>query len=429
MGSIWKFPYELGSNGGGGFLLVYLLGLAIVVMPLMLAEFALGRRGGADPVTSIAAIAAASRRCVHWRVIGVLGILTGFLILSYYSVIGGWTLGYAIDTLTRGMPGADPAAVQARFDLFLSDPVQMAAFHAAFMAATALIVSRGIAGGIELAARILMPVLVVIMIGLAIYASIAGDLGATLRYLLRPDWSRLTGAAVLDALGLGFFSIGVGLGLMLTFAAYSAKDVDLREVAIASVVGDTLISLLAGLAVFPIVFANGLNPASGPGLVFVTLPIAFAGMPFGGVAAIAFYLLLFVAALASAISVLELCVAMLIRRLGWSRKRATMLAALSCYIAGLGSVLSFNRWSNWHPLEPLGIFRDATLYDILDWLTSNAMLPAGGLLIALFAGWVAAPGLLADELRLGARATSLLRWLLRWLVPAAILIIVIAGLG
>lgn len=426
IGSIWKFPYEVGANGGSTFVLLYVIGLALVVVPLMLAEFAIGRRGRADPSGSIAALAQAAGSSRRWAAAGVLGVLTGYLILSFYSVIGGWTLGYAVDTVLNGLPEADPQAVAARFDAFLASPWQMLGWHALFMVAAAAVVARGVEKGIETAVKVLMPLLAALMLVLAAYSIVEGDLASTLRFLFEPDLRHLSARTALEALGLGFFSIGVGLGMMITYAAYSGTEISLRQVALASVVADTLISLLAGLAVFPIVFAHGLDPASGPGLVFVTLPLAFADMPFGTAGAIAFFLLLCVAALASAISLLELIVSLLMRRLKWRRKAAVAITASTCFVAGIATVLSFNAWADWRPLASLGIASSATFFELLDQLTSNLMLPLGGLAIALFAGWAAPQRMLAEELRLGPIGARALRVTLRYLAPLGIVAVTVS---
>lgn len=420
IGSIWKFPYEVGANGGGAFLLFYFIGLVLVVVPLMLAEFALGRLGRADAAGSLAAVARASGVSPRWAWAGGLGVLTGFLILSFYSVIGGWTIGYAVETAIDGLPGVEPQAVRERFEAFLASPLELAAWHALFMGATALIVARGVASGIEAASMVLMPLLLALMLLLAGYAIVEGDLAATLAFMFRIDPSHLNAATALDALGLGFFSIGVGLGLMITYAAYAGEGISLRQVALSSVIADTLISFLAGFAVFPIVFAHGLDPASGPGLVFVTLPLAFARMPLGTVAAVAFFVLLFVAALASSISSLELVQAWLARRTGWSRSRAALLAGGACWLAGLATVFSFNLWSDWRPLRTVAGFEQASFFDLLDWTTSNLMLPAGGFALALFAGWAASWERIVHALDLGPRGAALLRLTLRWLAPLGI---------
>lgn len=420
IGSIWKFPYEVGANGGGAFLLFYFIGLVLVVVPLMLAELALGRLGRADAAGSLAAVARASGVSPRWAWAGGLGVLTGFLILSFYSVIGGWTIGYAVETAMVGLLGVEPQAVRERFEAFLASPLELAGWHALFMGATALIVARGVASGIEAASMVLMPLLLALMLLLAGYAIVEGDLAATLAFLFRIDPGHLNAATALDALGLGFFSIGVGLGLMITYAAYAGEGISLRQVASSSVIADTLISFLAGFAVFPIVFAHGLDPASGPGLVFVTLPLAFARMPLGTVAAVAFFVLLFVAALASSISSLELVQAWLARRTGWSRSSAALLAGGACWLAGLATVFSFNLWSGWRPLGMVAGFEQASFFDLLDWITSNLMLPAGGFALALFAGWAASWERIVHALQLGPRGAALLRLTLRWLAPLGI---------
>lgn len=410
LGSIWKFPYEVGTNGGAAFVLFYLGGLALAVVPLMLVEFAIGRRGRGDAAASIAAVAAAYGAGKPWAWVGVLGIVAGLLILSFYSVIGGWTIAYAVETALDGLAGAEARAVQARYDALLGSPARLILYHALFMAIAAAIVGRGIGGGIEAACKVLMPVLVALLVALAGYSAVHGDLAATARFLLRLDPAQVSARAMLEALGLGLFSIGVGMGLMITYAAYAGADIDLRQAAIATVLADTAISLVSGLAVFPIVFAHGLDPAGGPGLVFVSVPLAFARMPLGTAAAFAFFVLLFVAALASAISMLELAVAALTRSFGWPRARASAVTAAACFVAGLATVFSFNLWSGWR----------ATPFEILDYATSNVLLPAGAFLLAVLSGWVLPASLLAEELRLTPAGAARLRWVLRYVAPAGI---------
>ena len=420
LGSIWKFPYEVGANGGTAFVFFYIAGLIFIVVPLMFAEFAIGRRGRGDASASIEAVAAEHNRGRLWALAGILGVITGFLILSFYSVIGGWTIAYVIDTALNGLGAPDAVAAQARFDALLASPARLIVFHALFMLACGAVVMRGVGSGIEAASKLLMPILILLMILLAAYSAIEGDLKATLRFLFQFDLTHFTARAAIEALGLGFFSIGVGLSLMITYAAYAPEGVSLKEVAIVSAVADTAISFLAGFAVFPIVFSHGLDPASGAGLVFVTLPIAFADMPFGGIAAVAFFVLLLVAALASAISMLELTVATLRRRLGWSRSRASLIAAGTCFAAGLASLFSFNIWSGWHPLAAVPGFAQATIFDLLDELTSNIMLPLGGFALAIFAGWALPPRILDQELSLSRTGALWLHRLLRYVVPTGI---------
>ena len=419
VGSIWKFPYEVGANGGGAFVLVYLVGIVIVVVPMMLAEFAIGNRGRGDAASSMEAVAAERSVTTRWRVVGLLGALTAFLILSFYAVVGGWTLTYAYDTAGRGLP-PDPTSVAERFDSFLASPGRMALFQAVFLVLVALVVLRGVQRGIETSMKILMPVLVVLLVALAVYSMRNGDAGETLRFLFVPDFGDLSAKGVLDALGLGFFSIGVGLGILITYAAYSPVDADLKTVAVTSVAADTAVSIVAGLAVFPVVFANGLDAASGPGLVFESLPIAFGTMPAGRLVATAFFLLLAIAALGSAISLLEAVVAVLDRRLRWSRPKAVLVATVSCFVVGLGTVFSFNRWDDVHPLGEIGRYSTHTIYDLLDDATSQFMLPLGGLALAVFTGWVLSDRVIGEELALDGWALAGLRWTLRVVAPVAV---------
>ena len=420
LGSIWKFPYEVGANGGSAFILFYLLGLALIVLPLLLLEFVVGRRGRSDASASLRAVALAVGASPAWGAAGLLGITAAALILSFYSVIGGWSLAYLVTTPAAGLPGAEAQQVQARFDQLMASPLRMAAYHTAFMTATAVIVARGIVGGIERACSILMPLMAVLVLVLAAYAVTAGDAGAAVRFLFRPDWAQVSPKVALEALGLGFFSIGVGLAVMITYAAHADTRVSLPQVALVSIAADTAISLASGFAIFPIVFAHGLNPSFGPGLMFVSLPLAFAQLPFGTAAATAFFLLLALAALASAISLLEMPVALLQRRFGLTRPAATTGAASACWALGLATVLSFNLWAGWYPLAGIPYFATSSLFDLLDYLTSNLMLPLAGFALAIFGGWVAPARLIAEELRLGSTATRLLRWLLRYLAPTAI---------
>jgi NSS family neurotransmitter:Na+ symporter len=419
IGSIWKFPYEVGANGGGAFVLMYLLGLALVVVPMMLAEFAIGRRGRADAATSLAVAAASEGRSTRWRAIGWFGAATSFLILSFYAVIGGWATSYAVETLRHGLPSG-AADVNDEFASLLASPGRMIAFQAVFLGAVAVVVHRGVQRGIETAMKVLMPVLAVLLAALAIYSMSTGAAREALRFLFVPDFGDLGARGILDALGLGFFSIGVGLGILLTYAAYSPPAVGLKAAAVASVAGDTVVSLLAGLAIFPVVFAKGVDPASGPGLAFVSLPLAFDPMPGGRWAAVAFFTMLSIAALGSAISMLEAVVAVLDRRLGWSRRRTAAVAACTCFVVGLATVLSFNEWRDVHPLGSIDRFTDATIYDLLDDLTSQVLLPLGGLGLAVFAAWVMPVRLLGEGLGLRGVPLQGLRFTLRFVAPGLI---------
>jgi len=426
LGSIWKFPYEVGENGGGGFLLFYVLGLLLVVVPLMLAEFAIGRAGRGDAAASVFRLAEAAGRSRRWGLVGLLGVVTGFIVLTYYAVIAAITMAYIPIALGGGLSEASKESAAAVFAAVTGNPWTLAAWQAAFLALCALIAARGIEHGLEVACKILMPLLLALMLLLVGYALREGDVGATLRFLFTLSAEGLTPRAALEALGLGFFSIGVGMGLMITYAAYAGAQFNLRRISLITVLGDTLISILAGLAIFPIVFARGLDPAEGPALMFVTLPLAFAELPFASLVAAAFFLLLFVAALASAMSMVELATAPLLRWTGFGRGRLAFGVAGAAWIAGLPTLLSFSSWAGLRPLAGVPGFAEANLYDVIDGLASNLLLPLSGILLAVFAGWFLSRRILSTEL--GEAWSGSLRFLLRYLVPFLILSFVIGGL-
>jgi neurotransmitter:Na+ symporter, NSS family len=420
LGSIWKFPYEVGTNGGGSFVICYIIGLILIVLPLMFCELAIGRRGRSDAIQSVAAVAAAAHASRWWALFALLGVITGVLILSFYSVIGGWALAYLIETILQGLPSQDAVGAKARFDALLSSPATLLLYHLIFMAMTVAIVARGVSKGIERASRVLMPTLIVLLVVLASYSLARGGFRPTWNYLFAFDLSKITPKIALEALGLGFFSIGVGLSIMIAYAAYADRSIDLRQVATVTLVSDTAVSFLAAFAIFPIVFAENLDPSSGPGLVFITLPLAFSHMPLGTTASIAFFALLLVAAIGSAISFLELATTPLQHGLKCSRRTASIVCGIFCWTLGIATALSFNVWAEWFPLSFIPGFARATWFDLLDHLTSNVLLPLGGFGIAVFVGWAVPRTMIADELGLGGVRLNVLYVLLRYVVPVGI---------
>jgi NSS family neurotransmitter:Na+ symporter len=412
LGSIWKFPYEVGENGGGGFFLFYMLGLALVVFPLLLAEFVIGRRGRGDAAESLRRVAVEAARSPGWRIIGLVGIASGFIILSYYAVIAGMTMAYVPHALIAGFAGADAARTAADYAALTGSPLTLGLWQSAFLAIACAVVARGVRRGIQAASAILMPLLGLLMVALVIYAAIEGDVARAEAFLFSVRIAELSPRAALEALGLGFFSIGVGMGLMITYAAYAGETFNLGRAAVATLAGDTAISLLAGFAIFPIVFAEGLDPAGGASLMFLTLPLAFGALPFGDLVAASFFVLLFIAALASAISLIEVAVAPLIRATALSRRNAAILVGIGAWLLGLPSLLSFNLWAE------VRLFQELTIFDTVDGFASNLLLPASGLALSLFAGWCVPAPLYRTELARAPRIFSApLRFLLRWVVP------------
>ena len=429
LGNIWKFPYMAGAHGGSAFVLVYLLSIALIALPILVAEIALGRMGRQSPPHALGIVARRHGRSSAWSLVGWLGLLAAYLIATYYSVIAGWTMVYVYRSAAGDLVGIDSRTATAAFDALLASPVQMTAWHGGFMLITAAILTRGLKHGIEKTVMVLMPALFILLLVLVVYSAIEGDMPAALRFLFQFDLAAIDGKVVLMAIGQAFFSIGVAMGLMLGFGAYLNERISIARSAVIIVGADTLVAVLAGVAIFPIVFANGLNPSEGPGLVFVSLPIAFAQMTGGLVFGTLFFLLLWVAALTSMIGVLEPMVCWLVEASGLGRRPAAGIVCASIFVLGLGTVFSFNLWSQWHPLGFLERFSSASLFAVLDYLTANVMMPLGGLLLALFAGWILPRAEMATQSGITSRGLfSAWYQLLRWLVPPAIVAIFVSNL-
>lgn len=418
LGSIWKFPYIVGANGGGAFVLVYLGFVAAVGVPLMVAELALGRRGGPSVVRTFGALAAGRFAGRRWNLLGWTAALAAFVILSFYSVVAGWALAYAVRAPLEGFAGVTAASAGARFDDLLADPAQMIGWHALILAATVWTVARGVRGGIERAVLWLTPALAVLMLVLAVYACVVGDFRAGLDFLFRPDFSALTSAGVLSAAGHAFFTLSLGMGALIAYGGYLAAEVSTPRTAALVAASDTVCSLAAGLAIFPIVFQFGLDPAEGPGLVFVTLPVAFGAMAGGAVFGALFFVLLVVAALASAVSLLEPLVAATARDEAGRRIWAVRLGA-AAWCLGLVSVFSFNIWSD----VRMGA-SGRTLFDALNFLTAELALPLVGIGVAIFVGWVAPKSFLRGEF-VSEGVYRLCRLLVRFVAPVVVAFVLV----
>lgn len=416
LGSIWKFPYIVGVNGGGAFVLVYLAFVAAVGIPLMIAELSLGRHGGPSVVRTLAALVPHRRSARAWNAVGWLSAIAAFVILSFYSVVAGWALAYAVKAPLGGLAGLDATASAALFDSLLADPAQMIAWHSAVIAATIAIVARGIQGGIEKATLWLMPLLCALMVALAVYACIVGDAARGFAFMFEPDFAALTPSGVLAAAGHAFFTLSLGMGAMIAYGGYLGNDVSVPRTAAAVAISDTVCSLAAGLAIFPIVFGFGLDPAEGPGLVFVSLPVAFAAMPGGALFGTLFFALLVIAALVSAVSLLEPLVAASTRSED-GRGAATWRLGAAAWALGLVSVLSFNLWSD----VRLGA-QGMTLFDALNFLTAELALPLAGIATAVFVGWTVAGDRLRGDFA-SAAGFRLWRLLMRYVAPAVVALV------
>lgn len=419
LGNIWKFPYITGENGGGAFVLVYLACIAIIGLPLMMSEVMLGRRGRKSPIGTMEVVAAAEKGSKNWIGVGLMATLTAFIILSFYSVIAGWTMPYIISAVTGGFNDIDAERSGDLFGQLLASPGQLLLWHSIFMGLTVWVSAGGVRHGVERAVTKLMPALFILLIVLVGYASTTGHFGEALRFLFKPDFSALTAEGVLIALGHAFFTLSLASGAMMAYGAYLPQKVSIARTAIVVAVMDTGVALLAGLAIFPVVFAHGLAASEGPGLIFVTLPVAFGQMPGGGFFASLFFVLLLFAAWTSSISMLESLVSYLNEK-GVSRVKAAIGGGLAAWLLGITTVLSLNLWSDFTPLDSWARFEGKTLFDLYDYLTANIMMPLGALLIALFVGWKMKPEHSQTELGAWHRL-----WfpIVRYVTPLALLIV------
>jgi neurotransmitter:Na+ symporter, NSS family len=428
LGNVWKFPYITGENGGGAFVLVYLACIAIIGLPIMMAEVMMGRRGRQSPINSMRRLAAEAGRSRRWAAVGWFGITAAFLILSFYSVIGGWAVAYVFQAGQGAFGGASAEAISGLFSGLLADPWTLLAWHGAFMVLTILVVARGVSGGLEKATSFMMPALFVILLILVGYAMTTGRFGDGFSFLFSPDFSKLSVGGVLTALGHAFFTLSLGMGVMMAYGSYVPPGISVAKTAVAVAAMDTAVALLAGLAIFPIVFANGLEASAGPGLVFKTLPLAFGQMPFGTVFGTLFFVLLVFAAWTSSISLLEPLVEWLEEHRGINRIAAAVGGGFAAWLLGVASVLSFNLWADVAPLGMFEAFAGKTIFDLLDYLTANIMLPLGGLAVALFAGWTMTGAATRDELRMGEAGYRVWRFLIRYVSPVAVATVFIYNL-
>jgi NSS family neurotransmitter:Na+ symporter len=425
LGNIWKFPYITGENGGGAFVLVYLVCVAVIGIPIMMSEVMLGRRGRQSPINTMRTLAEEEGHSRLWGLLGWMGVLAGFLILSYYSVIAGWALAYVFRTAGGVFNGATADAVDAVFAGLVSDPERLLAWHTIFMGMTMIVVARGVAAGLESAVRLLMPALFVLLILLVGYAMSQGHFMEGVRFLLEPDFSKLSGKAVLMAMGQAFFSLSLGMGAIMIYGSYLPRDASIARTSITVAVADTLVAVIAGLAIFPIVFAHGLPATQGPGLIFKTLPIAFGHMPGGALFGTLFFVLLVFAAWTSAISLVEPAVAWLVENHGFTRVHATVSAGAVIWTIGLGTIFSFSIWSG-----PEYTLFGKTFFDLVDFLTANIMLPLGGLLIAVFAAWLMSERSVRDELAMGeGPGYRIWYFLVRYVTPLGVVLVFLNVIG
>ena len=417
LGNVWKFPYITGENGGGAFVLVYLLCITVIGIPVMMAEILIGRRGRRNPASAMTLLAVESGRSPNWGFIGYITICAGFLILSYYSVIAGWALDYIFQSAAGHFSYASAAQIDNLFTQLVQSPLQLIMWHSIIIGTTVLVVARGLEKGLERAVRFMFPAMLLLLFVLLLYAISSGHFWQGFSFLFKPDFSKLTSQGSLAAMGHAFFTLSIATGTIMMYGAYVPRNASIAKAAIAIAIADTSVALIAGLVIFPIVFADQLSPGQGPGLLFKTLPLAFGHIPYGTLFGTLFFVMLVFAALTSAISLLEPTVAWLIERFHLSRARATFLSGCVIWLLGLGTVFSFNIGSE---IKWLGL----DFFNLLDYLTANIMLPIGGLLVAIFTAWRMKQLHILDELQVDhGFLFKAWRFTMRFITPLAIFMV------
>ena len=423
LGNIWKFPYITGENGGAAFILIYLLFASIIGLPVMISEFIMGRRSNAASVGAFKRLAPAT----PWFLTGISGVLVAFLIMSYYTSVAGWVYAYIFKSAAGGLLTTDPKVSEQVFTSFITGVWSPLIWQWIVLIITGTIILAGVKNGIERMTKTLLPVLFLLLIICVIRAVTLPGASEGIAFLFKPDFSKITGVTILAAMGLAFFKLSVGMGVMTTYGSYIGKNESLFGTAVKVMLADTCVSLLAGLAIFPAVFAFGFSPEQGPKLLFMTIPMVFNSMPLGSFFLTIFFVLASVAATGAMISLYNVPVAFLTEELGWSRKGATVVTGLLMALVGSTATLSNNLMAN---VQVFGM----TMFDFYGYVTDNIMMPLTGLVIAMFVAWRMSKYEVADELSNGGSLNngSLVKFYLfavRFVAPAAIIIVLLNGLG
>ncbi len=422
LGNIWRFPYVAGENGGAAFVLVYLACAIGIGVPILMAELLIGRRGSGSPPYAMAEAAAQSGRTRQWRWVGGMGLLAAFTIEVVYAGVVGWVLWYLFKALVSGFSGMDAGSAAEEFGGVLGNTPGMLFWTLVGLGITGLIIYAGVKDGIERAVSVMMPVMFLLLAVLAGYNVFTAGFGDAMRWLFTPDFSKIGPTTVLAAIGQAFFSIGVAMGGMMTYGAYLPREISIARSVLIIVFADTLVALLSGLVIFPVVFSYGLDPAAGAGLIFQTMPVAFAQMPGGHLFSVLFFVMLSVAGITSMVGLVESVNSWLEDRFGLSRHHSTLLVVGGVVSLSIFSILSYN------VLGDLQLLAGRNFNDVLDYFSNQILLPLGGLLIAVFAGWSLSKRISRDELyTLSDSQFELWFFFIRYIVPVAVAIIFVMG--
>ena len=430
LGNIWRFPYIVGENGGGAFVVVYLLSIICLGLPALIATIMIGRRGQQSPINCFDVIVVKEKLSKNWVYLGWLLVLSAYLLLTFFSVVASWTFDYLIKSIRGAFHCLDAASSSAMFNKLKSSPLRLALWHGLFMSLTLIVVARGIRHGIERAVKIMMPLLFFLLLLLVVYSLLAGDGAAAVNFLFKPDFSKINAHVILLAVGQAFISLSVGGAGMLVYGAYLGKNISIPRSSVVIATADTLVALTTGLIIFPIVFAYGLKVGAGPGLIFVTLPIAFGQMPGGVLFGVMFFILLLLASLSSAFSMFEPVVAWLEEHHNIPRKWAALMTGAIGWFIGLATVFSFNIWSDIRPLGFIPKFQDMSIFRTLEYVITSISVPMGTFLVAIFVGWIVTEKLRKEEYGDPDSVWyKIWSFLIRFIAPISILAIFIFNLG
>jgi NSS family neurotransmitter:Na+ symporter len=428
LGNIWRFPFVTGENGGSAFLIIYLVCALVIGLPLLITELSIGRRGRRSPSGSIIAVAEESGFSSRWGAVGTLAVFCLFMILTYYTVISGWTLDYIVRSVDGSFDGISKDQSLSAFDSLMANPVRLIFWNTVVHVCIFLIVRRGVQGGIEKAVKVLMPILFLTLLVMVVYGFVEGDMKAAAKFLMEPDFSKVDAATVMKAIGQAFFSIGIGMGALIAFGAYLPTEYSIPKAATGIIFADTGVAILAGFVIFPLVFAFGLEPSGGPGLTFVTLPVTFGQMTGGQLFGSLFFVLLFAAALSSCIGCGEGVAFWIMERFSINRERSILYTTAAAWFVGLATIFSLGDWSEFYPLDFVPAMSGMNIFGAIDFLAANILLLVGALFLSVFFGWFV-PKQIKQE-AIGVADSGLFHlwhFLIRWIIPPILFIVLVKG--
>ena len=429
MGNIWRFPFVTGQNGGSAFLFIYLIAAVAIGLPLLIAELSIGRRGRSSAPESISRVAVECEASSSWGLVGSLGVFCAFIILSYYSVISGWTLEYFLRAASGSLENIGPITSKEMFASLNDDPLRLCFWNTMIYSLIIFVVRQGVQDGIERSVKILMPALFITLIIMVFYSVLTGDIVAATKFLLEPDFSKVSFGTVMQAIGQAFFSIGIGWGTLIVFGSYLPKEYSIPQSASLLIFMDTFVALLAGFAIFPLVFKYGLEPSSGAGLAFETLPLAFGQMPGGRIFGSLFFILLITASLSSCIGIAESVVSWVSQQWNITRLKAVNYTSGMAWLLGFFTIMSLGNWSNYYPLDFIPLFAEKNIFDALDFLAANILLLVGSMMLSLFFGWFVSKKIKIFETDLSDGITfMILQFMIRFIIPPVLFIILVMAL-